>query len=232
MEEYRLYACLYNVVLNNKGQSTSVPRSIFGSRLAHSQYSVTSRLNSVPNNIVLGPACSRRWQTGRTLCSWSAICYILYPGLDASSKSWLPTIAEARVRARINPCGMWWRKWHWDRFISQFFGCPLSTSFHSGSSCSCIIWGMNNRPVAGRSSETSSHPIVLIKWTTQNPKLCWSWSDQDPWRSDEPWTGWAAAAGSLSRLHQTVLGLTCGQHIESHSCIFSFPNRTVTSLFK
>jgi hypothetical protein len=26
-------------------------------------------------------------------------------------------------------------------------------------------------------------------------------------------------------------GLTCGQHIESHSCIFSFPNRTVTSLF-
>jgi hypothetical protein len=27
-------------------------------------------------------------------------------------------------------------------------------------------------------------------------------------------------------------GLTCGHHIESHSCIFSFPNRTVTSLFK
>jgi hypothetical protein len=27
-------------------------------------------------------------------------------------------------------------------------------------------------------------------------------------------------------------GLTCGQHIESHGCIFSFPNRTVTSLFK
>jgi hypothetical protein len=26
--------------------------------------------------------------------------------------------------------------------------------------------------------------------------------------------------------------LICGQHIESHSCIFSFRNRTVTSLFK
>jgi hypothetical protein len=26
--------------------------------------------------------------------------------------------------------------------------------------------------------------------------------------------------------------LTCGLHIEFHSCIFSFPNRTVTSLFK
>jgi hypothetical protein len=27
-------------------------------------------------------------------------------------------------------------------------------------------------------------------------------------------------------------GLTYGQHIESQSCIFSFPNRTVTSFFK
>jgi hypothetical protein len=27
-------------------------------------------------------------------------------------------------------------------------------------------------------------------------------------------------------------GLTCGQHIKSHSCIFSFPDRIVTSFFK
>jgi hypothetical protein len=27
-------------------------------------------------------------------------------------------------------------------------------------------------------------------------------------------------------------GLTYGQHIKSHSCIFSFPNWTITSLFK
>jgi hypothetical protein len=32
--------------------------------------------------------------------------------------------------------------------------------------------------------------------------------NNNPWRysPDEPWAGWAAAAGSLSRLHQTVLG--------------------------
>jgi hypothetical protein len=36
--------------------------------------------------------------------------------------------------------------------------------------------------------------------------------------------GWAAATGSLSRPPDGT-GLTCGQHIESHSCIFSFPNR-------
>jgi hypothetical protein len=28
-------------------------------------------------------------------------------------------------------------KWHWDRFISEFFGFPLSISFHH---CSILIW--------------------------------------------------------------------------------------------
>jgi hypothetical protein len=40
---------------------------------------------------------------------------------------------------------------------------PLSTlSFHHGSPCWYIIWGMNNSPVGGRSSETQSHPIDMI----------------------------------------------------------------------
>jgi hypothetical protein len=25
---------------------------------------------------------------------------------------------------------MWWTKWHWDRFFSEYFGFPLSISFH------------------------------------------------------------------------------------------------------
>jgi hypothetical protein len=27
----------------------------------------------------------------------------------------------------------WWRKWHWDRFLSQYLGCTLSVSFHKCS---------------------------------------------------------------------------------------------------
>jgi hypothetical protein len=42
--------------------------------------------------------------------------------------------------------------------------------------------------------------------------------------SSRRWQSFPTAPGGI--------GLTCGQHIESHSCIFSFPNRTVTSLFK
>jgi len=50
--------------------------------------------------------------------------------------------------------GVWWMKWHWNRFFSEFFGFPLSVSFHRGCPYSYIIWGMNSRPVGGRSSET------------------------------------------------------------------------------
>jgi hypothetical protein len=25
---------------------------------------------------------------------------------------------------------LWWTKWHWDRFFSEYFGFPLSFSFH------------------------------------------------------------------------------------------------------
>jgi hypothetical protein len=55
---------------------------------------------------------------------------------------------------------LWRTKWHWDRFFSEFFGFPLSVSFHHGSPFSYINWGMNNMPVRGRSSETQAHPIA------------------------------------------------------------------------
>jgi hypothetical protein len=25
---------------------------------------------------------------------------------------------------------LWWAKWHWDKFFSEYFGFPLSISFH------------------------------------------------------------------------------------------------------
>jgi hypothetical protein len=47
------------------------------------------------------------------------------------------------------------------RFITEFFGFPLSISFHHGSLYSYIIWGMKNRPTGGRNSQTQSHPINM-----------------------------------------------------------------------
>jgi hypothetical protein len=56
----------------------------------------------------------------------------------------------------------------------------------------------------------------------------------NPWRysSDEPWPAEQPPLAVFFPTAPDGIGLTCGQHIESHSYIFSFPNRTVTSLFK
>jgi hypothetical protein len=68
---------------------------------------------------------------------------------------------------------MWWTKWHRYRFFSNFFAFPYQyhptdfflfyfmPSLHHGSPYSHIIWGMNNRPIGGRSSETWCHPIDI-----------------------------------------------------------------------
>jgi hypothetical protein len=56
---------------------------------------------------------------------------------------------------------LWWTKWHWDRFYSEFFSYSRSISFHCGSPYSYITCGMNNRTTGGHSSETQSHPINM-----------------------------------------------------------------------
>jgi hypothetical protein len=56
-----------------------------------------------------------------------------------------PLTAEARVRARVNPCGICGgKKWHWDRFFSEFFGFPLSIYHSTVALQTYIIWGMRN----------------------------------------------------------------------------------------
>jgi hypothetical protein len=47
--------------------------------------------------------------------------------------------------------------WHWDRFFSELFGFLLSI-FHRGSPRS---YGMRDRPVGGRSSETSGGSTLV-----------------------------------------------------------------------
>jgi hypothetical protein len=56
---------------------------------------------------------------------------------------------------------LWWTKWYWDRFFSEFFGFPLLMSFHCCSPFLFFSWGMSNRPVGSCSSETLSHPINI-----------------------------------------------------------------------
>jgi hypothetical protein len=52
-----------------------------------------------------------------------------------------------------------------------FFCVPLSISFHRGFPGSFITWGTKNRPVGGRSSETSYHPIDMNNNNNNNNNL-------------------------------------------------------------
>jgi hypothetical protein len=75
-----------------------------------------------------------------------------------------PLTAEARICARVSHVGFMVDKVALGQdFFSEFFGFLVSVSFHL-SPCSYITWGMNSRPVGGRSSETSSHPNDINNW--------------------------------------------------------------------
>jgi hypothetical protein len=83
--------------------------------------------------------------------------------LHSQAVPWLsrrPLTAEAGVRARFCPCGSRDRVALTQVFL-QVLWFPLSVSFHHDSPYSYIIWGMNNRPVGGRRSETQSLPIDI-----------------------------------------------------------------------
>jgi hypothetical protein len=56
-----------------------------------------------------------------------------------------PLTAEARVpRPGQTMRDLWWTKWHWDRFFSEFFGFPLSIYHSTVALQTHIIWEMRN----------------------------------------------------------------------------------------
>jgi hypothetical protein len=49
--------------------------------------------------------------------------------------------------------GLWWTKWHWDRFFPEYFGFPLSVSFHrcyitrkNKKKLVIVITGLHSKP--------------------------------------------------------------------------------------
>jgi hypothetical protein len=67
---------------------------------------------------------------------------------------------------------MWdllWTKWQWSWLFFGFVSFPFLISFHQGVELIHIIWGMNNRPVVGRSSQL--HSTDMNKKKTQQSLL-------------------------------------------------------------
>jgi hypothetical protein len=72
-----------------------------------------------------------------------------------------PLTAQASVHFRVSPCGICVGQSGTGTGFSPASSVFICQSFHRASPYSYDIWGMNNRPVGGRSSETQSHPIDM-----------------------------------------------------------------------
>jgi hypothetical protein len=63
---------------------------------------------------------------------------------------------------------LWWTKWHWDRFFPEYFGFPLSISFHLCSitrknekTLIISITGLHNKPQGfGASVASAAGPFT------------------------------------------------------------------------
>jgi hypothetical protein len=66
---------------------------------------------------------------------------------------------------------LWWTKWHWDRFFTEYFGFPLSISFHrcsitwkNGQKLIIFFTGLHNKPQGcGASVASPAGPFTSNK---------------------------------------------------------------------
>jgi hypothetical protein len=54
---------------------------------------------------------------------------------------------------------LWWTKWHWDRFFPEYFGFPLSVSFHR---CS----------ITSKRTKNNHHLVIFITGLHKKPQGC------------------------------------------------------------
>jgi hypothetical protein len=75
---------------------------------------------------------------------------------------------------------LWWTKWHLDRFFTEYFGFPLSISFHRcfitrKKEKIIFITGLHNKPqVCGASVASAAEPFTTTAYFT----LIGSFSDK------------------------------------------------------
>jgi hypothetical protein len=66
---------------------------------------------------------------------------------------------------------LWWTKWHWDRFFPEYFGVPLSVSFHwcsvtrENEKKIIFITGLHSKPQGCGASVASAAGLFTTKET-------------------------------------------------------------------
>jgi hypothetical protein len=75
-----------------------------------------------------------------------------------------------KVTVKLSVWDLWWTKWHWDRFFSEYFGFSLSISFHRCSITKrnektiIFITGLYKKPLGcGASVASAAGPFTTKK---------------------------------------------------------------------
>jgi hypothetical protein len=106
--------------------------------------------------------------------SHGRFCPPLPPLLSVTLRHDQPLTAEVRLRYRTSPCGI---KWHRYRFLSQYFGHPLSVSQHQCAILVFILILLLSERQAGKGWEPSDKAeffrISGQHWTEHCFNLLW-----------------------------------------------------------
>jgi hypothetical protein len=105
----------------------------------------------------------------------------------------------AWVRSQVISCHLWWSRWHWDRFFSQYFCFPLSVTFYQ--CCIIIVYTflLPEERSLGTYQKSNVFTEIGKHWTFTFFFVC---------RSDI-WTPlWCTTALDCFSLHRLVTTLT------------------------
>ena len=82
---------------------------------------------------ITGGVCLLRGMDWKFLCIIQVKFYLQRPWHGSGSSSPSPHLGGPCSIPGQSMCDVRWTEWHWDRFLSQYFGFPPSLSFHQYS---------------------------------------------------------------------------------------------------
>jgi hypothetical protein len=99
-----------------------------------------------------------------TIISWLTVWLLTSEGLCSKGSV---TILVFPIKpwncSRMGPCvlRLWWAKWHWDSFFSEFFDFPPSVSFHRA-----VRTHISGGWIVPLVSAVQRHCLTPLTWTT------------------------------------------------------------------
>jgi hypothetical protein len=115
-------------------------------KLRHFQYELPNYINGVLFETLIVTQLVKKFLLFyiRSNGQYTSFLFYVTQGLRPCHGWGLQSPASHRGGPGQSMWDMWWTKWHWDRFFSEFFGFPPSIYHSIVTLQTHIIWGMRN----------------------------------------------------------------------------------------